>query len=711
MQIPETDEELLDLAREQPLLRDATSGQPTGLRLVRYLGGGGMSAVFLALREGPDLAGVLAADAPGSLAIKLTKPSTEQRLGALGLDPLSIFQREAVALGRIAHRTPPCPFVLRLFGHGSQELRVGGRQRRLPWLALERIDGGAEGDTLTERVRKAEGGVDPPRARAMIAGLLAGVQALHDEGILHRDLKPENILVHGPREHETPKLADCGIARVEGLAGGTIAAMTPAYGGPEQMLSALRPSERNPLVGPWTDVHALSAVLWSILAGEDWCQGAQDSDWHGGQRRPLLTARRRPHAAFLRHPALLTRIDQILQRGASHRLPPDLWNLHGARDYEPLARLRFPHSMFQGSPRYESVDALSRELMPLLEELCERWSSAGGDAPASTVPLPPVMPPGAWREEAPRPARNRRGHPSDHGPCAPGGVLFQPDGKVLARFGERLFYFIDGRPLEVAVPRSFQGLVASSRWLRRGPGGGYLLGGARHLLHLHGGEFHPLPLPFDPEVSEVRAVLHEDPLWILAGGARPGLAHVWNFHDSRWQLAGEIPVEGAVVGSYLEGQTPRWFEATPGGLRAWRIRSAGAPEQVEHGAWGGVCSAALPGPGEAWFAGAGWARKLEAGHAPERLDGTLAPVELARDPSGALWALTPREILRRDPESGRWGCEHRVAPAQPALVALGFSAQGLSILNEMGGFWRRDPPDPEAWRGSLDTAMLLGPER
>jgi serine/threonine protein kinase len=711
MQIPETDEDLLDLAREQPLLRDATSGQLTGVRLIRYLGGGGMSAVFLASREGPDEAGVLAAEAPGSLAIKLTKPSTEQRLGALGLDPLSIFQREAVALGRIARRAPPCPFVLRLFGHGSLELRVGGRQRRLPWLALERIDGGAEGDTLTERVRKAEAGVDPPRARALIAGLLAGVQALHDEGILHRDLKPENILVHGPREHETPKLADCGIARVEGLAGGTIAAMTPAYGGPEQMLSALRPNERNPLVGPWTDVHALSAVIWSILAGEDWCRGAQDGDWHAGQRRSLLTSRRRPHVAFLRHPALLARIDQALQRGASHRLPADLWNLHGARDYELLARLRLAHSMFQGPPRYESVEELSRELMPLLDELCERWSTQGAVALDATVPLPPVIPPGVWREEAPRPTRNRRGYPSDHGPCMPDGVLFQPDGKVLVRFGERLFYFIDGQPIEVAVPRALHELVATSRWLRRGPGGGYLLGGARHLLHLRGGTFNPLPLPLEPGAIEVQAVLQEDPLRVLARGPRPGLSNVWNFHDSRWQMAGEVPLDGTVVGACQEGQALRLIEATPGVLWGWRVPEVGRPERVERWAQEEACSMALVAPGETWIAGAGWARRLEGGNEPERLDTSLVPVALARDPAGDLWALTPREILRRDRGGSGWRCEHRVATTQPALVALGFSARGLAVLHEAGGFWRREPPEPDAWRGALDTAMLLGAER
>ncbi len=146
-----------------------------------------------------------------------------------------------MALGRMMERRPPCELVIGFYGSGrSPGVEAGDRLVTLPWLAIELVEGGPDGVTLVDRVERAPGeGVDPLRARRLLQGIFEGVAALHEEGILHRDLKPETVLVAGPIDDETPKLADCGIARVDGLSA-TVAAMTPAYGSPEQALAALR---------------------------------------------------------------------------------------------------------------------------------------------------------------------------------------------------------------------------------------------------------------------------------------------------------------------------------------------------------------------------------------------------------------------------------------------------------------------------------------
>jgi eukaryotic-like serine/threonine-protein kinase len=233
------------------------------------------------------------------------------------------------------------------------------------------VDGGAEGVTLTERVHFAAEGIDPSRALHLLRGVIEGVSALHQEGILHRDLKPDNVLVTGSVDQEMPKLADCGIARVDGLFR-TVAAVTPAYGGPEQKLS--RYGERNPLIGTWTDVHALAALAWFILGGEQWCAGDNDPAWQRGKRRGLLTAPRL-HPAFLNDAALLDQIDAVIARGASQRLPAKVLGSPGAEPYLNEARRLYP-SMFAGEERYPTAAAFGEALIPLLERVISSWETA-----------------------------------------------------------------------------------------------------------------------------------------------------------------------------------------------------------------------------------------------------------------------------------------------------------------------------------------------
>ncbi|MDM8559208.1 bifunctional serine/threonine-protein kinase/formylglycine-generating enzyme family protein [Candidatus Parabeggiatoa sp. HSG14] len=91
--------------------------------------------------------------------------------------------------------------------------------------------------------------------------LLLGIKALHKAGILHHDIKPDNIYLRD-KDH-TPVLLGFGGARyaLERLRRDLKAIITPGYTPFEQYQTQAHQ-------GPWTDIYALSAVLYSAISGK-----------------------------------------------------------------------------------------------------------------------------------------------------------------------------------------------------------------------------------------------------------------------------------------------------------------------------------------------------------------------------------------------------------------------------------------------------------
>jgi serine/threonine protein kinase/tetratricopeptide (TPR) repeat protein len=109
---------------------------------------------------------------------------------------------------------------------------------------------------------------DPHQAIAVGAGILAGMRAAHQAGMVHRDLKPANVLVDVTDTQLVPKIADFGLAKIlhsdesAGLTatrtGSTLG--TPAYMAPEQIRDARNVDER-------ADIFALGCLLYELLTG------------------------------------------------------------------------------------------------------------------------------------------------------------------------------------------------------------------------------------------------------------------------------------------------------------------------------------------------------------------------------------------------------------------------------------------------------------
>lgn len=112
------------------------------------------------------------------------------------------------------------------------------------WHALAWIDGPAMSEPM-------DGPVAPATLLAWMDGLLAGLEALHQRGLVHRDIKPANVLLAGG----TPVIADFGLVC---HAGPCAVRGTPASTPPEQWRGR---------VDARADLFAAGVLLYRLLSG------------------------------------------------------------------------------------------------------------------------------------------------------------------------------------------------------------------------------------------------------------------------------------------------------------------------------------------------------------------------------------------------------------------------------------------------------------
>lgn len=95
--------------------------------------------------------------------------------------------------------------------------------------------------------------------RRVFVELLNGLREVHTHKLLHLDIKPSNIYL---RADNSPLLIDFGAARrtLTGENAGLTPMYTPGFAAPEQYGGAV------PL-GPWTDIYAVGASIFSCLCG------------------------------------------------------------------------------------------------------------------------------------------------------------------------------------------------------------------------------------------------------------------------------------------------------------------------------------------------------------------------------------------------------------------------------------------------------------
>ncbi|MFA6029344.1 MAG: serine/threonine-protein kinase [Elusimicrobiota bacterium] len=201
---------------------------PTGYRIIRRIGAGGMGEVY----EAEDL----------SLERRV---AVKRMRGEISQDPREVqrFLAEARTVAKLRH-----PGIIEIYAVVEREGEV--------YLVFEYIDGMTLEHALVKRER-----LTLAQVRAFLRQVCAALSYAHEHGIVHRDLKPANIML---TRESVVKVMDFGIARVgkdalHRLSMTNTVAGTPPYMAPEAETGVVRRE---------SDLFSLAVCLYELLTGE-----------------------------------------------------------------------------------------------------------------------------------------------------------------------------------------------------------------------------------------------------------------------------------------------------------------------------------------------------------------------------------------------------------------------------------------------------------
>jgi eukaryotic-like serine/threonine-protein kinase len=196
-----------------------------GISILRLIGEGGMSRVYLGSREGDD----------EPLVVKVLRREVMKERNALAR-----FMEEYELVERIQSR-----HIARVYSHGITD--------GYAHLVTEFFDGGDLSKRLGDKP------FEPKEALRLFRELMFALGDIHEAGILHRDLKPQNLMF---RSDGSLAIVDFGIAKhvdaIDRTGHGEILG-SPRYMSPEQVQG--RVLDRR------TDVYSAGVLLYQMLTG------------------------------------------------------------------------------------------------------------------------------------------------------------------------------------------------------------------------------------------------------------------------------------------------------------------------------------------------------------------------------------------------------------------------------------------------------------
>jgi serine/threonine protein kinase/N-acetylneuraminic acid mutarotase len=209
-------------------------------RIVRFVGSGGMGAVYEAMDE--------------ELGEPIALKTLHERFAT---DPHAVLRlkREALLARRITH-----PNACRIFdvGYDAPASEESTQPTRI-FLTMELL----RGETLRQRLRR--GRLSMSEARPLVEQMAAALGAAHAGRIIHRDFKSDNVILVETQAGTRAVVTDFGLARAilgdeTRLSRSGALIGTPAYMAPEQILAGA--------IDTSVDIYALGVVMFEMLTGE-----------------------------------------------------------------------------------------------------------------------------------------------------------------------------------------------------------------------------------------------------------------------------------------------------------------------------------------------------------------------------------------------------------------------------------------------------------
>jgi serine/threonine protein kinase len=203
-----------------------------GCKILKELGEGGMSVVYLGIQESLNR----------EVAIKILDPKLLKN-GVFA----KRFRREAKAAAHLSHSN-----IIQIIDVGKSHTHH--------YIIMEYLE-----ESLKDRMKANPGGkIGPQTALEVVQAIMGALEFAHARNIFHRDIKPDNILF---RADNTPVLTDFGVARVFGLTDVGELTKSGQSMGTVYYMSPEQCQAREDVDGR-SDIYSLGAVLFEMLSGK-----------------------------------------------------------------------------------------------------------------------------------------------------------------------------------------------------------------------------------------------------------------------------------------------------------------------------------------------------------------------------------------------------------------------------------------------------------